>query len=75
MTQLVNMFSFLKKKEEDPCFEESNKICPVCLIKMGKIVRSSVVIDFCSNCHGIYLDDGELDKLVEFTKSGNKLEI
>lgn len=70
------MFSFLKRKEGfESEIEESNKICPVCLIIMNKISREGVIIDICPNCHGLFLDDGELDKLVEYTKSGQKLEV
>ena len=68
------MFGLFKKKEED-LLDESNKICPVCLIRMSKIEKAGVVIDICNKCKGIYLDDGELEKLVEYTNQGNKLEI
>ena len=38
--------------------------CPKCSGEMIPVRRSGVVIDRCSNCDGIYLDRGELDKLI-----------
>lgn len=40
--------------------------CPVC--KTSKLVmseRQGVEIDYCPNCRGVWLDRGELDKIIE----------
>ncbi len=29
--------------------------------------RQGIHIDYCSNCHGVYLDRGELEKLIEMS--------
>jgi Zn-finger nucleic acid-binding protein len=48
--------------------------CPVCKGLMNRVnfgVRSGVVIDMC--IHGIWLDNGELRKLLEWRKAGGQL--
>ena len=42
--------------------------CPCCGSIMDKIKKDDVVIDRCSNCFGIWLDRGELDKIVMMKK-------
>ncbi len=40
--------------------------CPVCLepeLQMAE--RQSIEIDYCPTCRGIWLDRGELDKIIE----------
>jgi Zn-finger nucleic acid-binding protein len=40
--------------------------CPVC--KNTKLViteRQSIEIDYCPNCRGVWLDRGELDKIID----------
>lgn len=32
--------------------------------------RQGIHIDYCTQCHGIYLDRGELEKIVEFSVRG-----
>src|SRR5713101_7705488 len=41
--------------------------CPKCMVAMGSISyeTSGVVIDKCGNCHGIWLNHGEFEKIVE----------
>lgn len=40
--------------------------CPVCKdVELKMSERSGVEIDYCPNCRGIWLDRGELDKLIE----------
>ncbi|MEU8083330.1 zf-TFIIB domain-containing protein [Micromonospora sp. NPDC049101] len=39
--------------------------CPKCHGEMRQYERSSVVIDQCGECRGIFLDRGELEKLFE----------
>ena len=37
--------------------------CPKCGMELHEIVYRGVKIDKCFCCHGIYLDDGELEQL------------
>jgi Zn-finger nucleic acid-binding protein len=43
--------------------------CPRCVAPMGAFQRDDVTIDRCKACRGIYLDRGELERLVEMTKN------
>lgn len=38
--------------------------CPFCKTSMNKIKRADVTVDRCPNCLGIWLDKGELDKII-----------
>jgi Zn-finger nucleic acid-binding protein len=42
--------------------------CPFCGSSMSKIEKNGVIIDRCPNCLGIWLDKGELDKIVQKRK-------
>jgi Zn-finger nucleic acid-binding protein len=47
--------------------------CPVC--KETALVmseRQSIEIDYCPNCRGVWLDRGELDKLIEKSVEQNR---
>lgn len=49
--------------------------CPNCQETLLMTVRNNVEIDYCPKCRGIWLDRGELDKLLAFdqrTDSANK---
>lgn len=39
--------------------------CPSCDGPMGQVERRSVLIDLCRDCKGVFLDRGELDKLLD----------
>src|SRR3546814_6964786 len=39
--------------------------CPVCRIPLVMSERQGVEIDYCPQCRGVWLDRGELDKLIE----------
>lgn len=39
--------------------------CPVCTETLTMSVRQGVEIDFCPKCRGVWLDRGELDKILE----------
>ena len=39
--------------------------CPRCQIDLMISDRRGIEIDFCSQCRGVWLDRGELDKIVE----------
>jgi len=42
--------------------------CPVCRIELKEIEKRGVLIDRCPKCLGIWLEKGELDKIVEKRK-------
>jgi Zn-finger nucleic acid-binding protein len=39
--------------------------CPICNVDLLMAVRKEVEIDYCPTCRGIWLDRGELDKIIE----------
>lgn len=39
--------------------------CPVCRIPLVMSERQGVEIDYCPQCRGVWLDRGELDKIIE----------
>src|SRR3546814_7027374 len=40
-------------------------LCPVCKVTLSISERQGVEIDFCPQCRGVWLDRGELDKIIE----------
>ena len=41
-------------------------LCPVCkTVNLAMTDRQGIEIDYCPQCRGIWLDRGELDRLVE----------
>lgn len=45
--------------------------CPVCDAKLRAVDRMGVEIDICPECKGIWLDRGELEKVVELSLQGD----
>ena len=43
--------------------------CPVCNVTLLMSDKNGIEIDYCPNCRGIWLDRGELEKIME--RSGN----
>ena len=43
--------------------------CPVCKIALVMSERQGVEIDYCTQCRGVWLDRGELDKIIERSTS------
>lgn len=42
--------------------------CPNCNETLVMTERSNVEIDYCPQCRGVWLDKGELDKIIEQSK-------
>ncbi|HKY82705.1 MAG TPA: zf-TFIIB domain-containing protein [Sphingobium sp.] len=43
----------------------SAMLCPVCHVGLSMTDRQGVEIDYCPQCRGVWLDRGELDKIIE----------
>jgi len=39
--------------------------CPVCSVQLLMSEKQGVEIDYCPKCRGIWMDRGELDKVIE----------
>lgn len=44
--------------------------CPVCRVPLAMSDRQGIEIDYCPQCRGVWLDRGELDKIVERSAGG-----
>ncbi|NTU52137.1 MAG: hypothetical protein HGA97_00240 [Chlorobiaceae bacterium] len=42
--------------------------CPACNMTLLVSERSGIEVDYCPECRGVWLDRGELDKIIERTK-------
>lgn len=40
-------------------------LCPACRVNLVMSERQGIEIDYCPNCRGVWLDRGELDKIIE----------
>ena len=43
--------------------------CPSCNVELKISERQGIEIDYCPQCRGVWLDRGELDKLIERSSS------
>jgi len=43
----------------------SAMLCPICHVGLTMSDRQGVEIDYCPQCRGVWLDRGELDKIIE----------
>ena len=43
--------------------------CPTCNVNLVMSDRQGVEIDYCPECRGVWLDRGELDKIIERSDS------
>ena len=39
--------------------------CPICTIGLVMSEKKGIEIDYCPKCRGVWLDRGELDKIIE----------
>jgi Zn-finger nucleic acid-binding protein len=45
--------------------EVAAMLCPVCRVPLAMSDRQGIEIDYCPQCRGVWLDRGELDKIIE----------
>ena len=59
----------------DP-FKEKTMKCPACPESALVMTdRQGLEIDYCPSCRGVWLDRGELDKLIVLAKSGRSISL
>ena len=46
--------------------------CPTCTTELKMSERSGIEIDYCPQCRGVWLDRGELDKIIERSQTESK---
>ncbi|MEO8232460.1 MAG: zf-TFIIB domain-containing protein [Ignavibacteriota bacterium] len=61
--------SFSIKKD----FDEAKRRCPICKKKMDKVEfeNTNIILDRCSNNHGLWFDNGELQALLKSAEDNN----
>ncbi len=45
-------------------------VCPKCQGAMRTYVRAGIVVELCEDCRGIFLDKGELERLIDVEGGG-----
>jgi Zn-finger nucleic acid-binding protein len=40
-------------------------LCPACMVELKLAERQGIEIDYCPQCRGVWLDRGELDKILD----------
>jgi Zn-finger nucleic acid-binding protein len=45
-------------------------VCPKCRGAMRTYVRGGIVVELCEDCRGIFLDQGELERLIDAEGGG-----
>lgn len=48
----------------------STLLCPSCMVELKIAERQEVEIDYCPKCRGVWLDRGELDKIIDRSRQG-----
>lgn len=54
-----------KEAEKNMEHKITPMVCPVCNVGLMMSDRQGVEIDYCPQCRGVWLDRGELDKIIE----------
>ena len=67
-TKIQHFMSWLFLGRYLPLDDKYNLRCSRCRAKMRKVKKGDIVIDVCDNCGGLFLDDGEIEKLIELNK-------
>ncbi|MEW6185304.1 MAG: zf-TFIIB domain-containing protein [Thermodesulfobacteriota bacterium] len=49
--------------------------CPVCNVALTMSERQGIEIDYCPQCRGVWLDRGELDKIIERSAALSQREL
>ena len=62
--------SRIKKEEKIRLKEEHWMHCPKCGMEMVEISFEGINVDKCTDCLGIFFDNGEVEQLVEKNKPG-----
>lgn len=69
---------FLKLLIENESVNEKKYPCPICNKKMGKVFvgeEKKILIDKCKRNHGLWLDKGELEQVIELSSENREGKI
>lgn len=51
--------------------EPQGLLCPTCRVNLTMSERQGIEIDYCPQCRGVWLDRGELDKIIERSEAAS----
>lgn len=61
--ELTRLRGLLRESGGPPPLPTSHLVpCPACEGKLSEVTLGAVHVDYCSTCHGIFLDRGELEE-------------
>lgn len=60
----------MQEKERADLKELHHMRCPKCGMELIEIEYHDILIDKCSECEGVWLDDGEIDAIAKLEKTG-----
>jgi Zn-finger nucleic acid-binding protein len=72
----MGLMDYFKKKKADSenlLYKDGKINCPRCAKPMIKKTRQGLTIDKCTGCGGIWLDKGEIYKIVDAMQRENSL--
>lgn len=49
----------------DTVTQDGPRWCPVCAVVLKPFERNGVEMDYCPQCYGVWLDQGELDVIIK----------
>lgn len=50
-------------------------LCPNCNVSMQNVARSGVELDMCPSCRGVWLDRGELEKIMGASREAQQDDV
>jgi Zn-finger nucleic acid-binding protein len=62
------------RTQPDPA-SETTASCPACPGQLKEVVLGPVHVDYCTKCHGVFLDKGELDQAVQAVKGSTLRQV
>jgi len=74
VSKCKHFFAWLFLGKYLPINDKYNLRCSRCGHKMNKVKKEDVVIDVCNNCGGMFLDDGEINKLSEIASKNKTIK-
>jgi len=71
--ELARLRKLLTGKGGPPPLPTADKApCPACTGKLSEVVLGAVHVDYCSTCHGIFLDRGELEDAIKAVQARDR---
>jgi Zn-finger nucleic acid-binding protein len=73
--EMEKLRSALQGAEQPDPASETVTNCPACPGALKEVVLGPVHVDYCTKCHGVFLDKGELDQAVVAVKGSTLRQV